>query len=60
MQQIKAITDYGILPVRVIGAKKEISGEFWAVCEVPTKYMNAKYRTSKSNYTSRWRTLFDT
>ena len=42
MKQIKAITDYGILPVRVIGAKKEISGEFWAVCEVPTKYMNAK------------------
>ena len=42
MRQIKAITDWGILPVRVIGAKKEISGEFWAVCEVPTKYMNAK------------------
>ena len=41
MRQIKAITDFGILPVRQIGAKKEIAGEYWAVCEVPTKYMNA-------------------
>ncbi len=42
MKQIKAITDFGIKEVRVIGAKKEISGELWAVCEVPTQYMNAK------------------
>lgn len=42
MKQIKAITDFGIKEVRVIGAKKEIAGELWAVCEVPTKYMNAE------------------
>ena len=42
MKQIKAITDFGIKEVRVIGAKKEIAGELWAVCEVPTQYMNAK------------------
>jgi len=41
MKQIKAITDFGVLEVKVIGAKKEIAGELWVVCEVPTKYMNA-------------------
>lgn len=40
MGTIKAITDFGILDVKTIGAKKEINGEFWVVANVPVKYMN--------------------
>lgn len=42
MKTIKAITDFGILDVKCIGCKREIRGEYWQVCEVPTQYMNAK------------------
>ena len=40
MATIKAITDFGIVDVKTIGAKKEINGEFWVVAHVPVKYMS--------------------
>ena len=42
MKSIKAITDFGIMEVKTIGAKKEILGELWIVANVPCQYMNAK------------------
>lgn len=42
MKMIKAITDYGIQEVQIIGKPKEIKGQLWVVAKVPRKYMNAK------------------